>query len=250
MGQVAFKMWESTRQLWMSEHRFYIEQARSRLLAQFENLEAESEKAAEDYLKEHSHDFDPDRDDPADVYDAGTDKAITFFELLNEMRRRTCLSVVAGMYHEWDKKLREWVAREVVYWHRGAHVQEAIWQVDVEKVFALLGAFGLDAHTIPSYPSLNAMRLVVNVYKHGKGDSLEELKALYPQFVSGLFRADGTTLKYFDHSYLRLSDEQIDQFSSAILDFWKSIPEDLWIESAEVEVPRWFEKAFDKDRGA
>lgn len=48
---------------------------------------------------------------------------------------------------------------------------------------------GLDVSAFPGFDQLNAMRLVVNVYRHGEGKSLDDLRPIYPEFVplSGRF---------------------------------------------------------------
>ena len=42
---VLFQMWGPFRQSLIDGHLFYVEQARKRLLTQFENIEAEADKA-------------------------------------------------------------------------------------------------------------------------------------------------------------------------------------------------------------
>lgn len=116
---VLFQMWGPFRQSLIDGHLFYVEQARKRLLTQFENIEAEADKASEDWLENNSHRFDPDRDDPGSFYEAAGEAGIEFYRLLSDMRDQTQLSVVAGMFHEWDKQLRDWLVREIGHWHRG-----------------------------------------------------------------------------------------------------------------------------------
>ena len=249
MSLLAFQMWEPMRQDWMAEHRFYVEQARKRLLSQFENLEAEADKAAEEHLEQISQFFDPDAHDEGDLYESANDKGIEFYQLLSDMQERTRLSVIAGMYHEWDKKLREWLAKELRSWHRGKNVVKSIWKADVSSVFELLFVFNFDAKVITGYERLDAMRLIVNVFKHGDGPSLDELKEKYSEFVPDPLGGDGEyRSNYLDHTNLKVTDEHLEEFSSAILDFWQAIPKELWIRQEEVEVPRWFEKAYLKDK--
>jgi hypothetical protein len=56
--------------------------------------------------------FDPDRHDPCDFYENAFEDSIEFYQMLEQMRNRTFLSVVAGMFHEWDKELREWIIKK------------------------------------------------------------------------------------------------------------------------------------------
>lgn len=249
MSFMAFQMWEPLRQTWMEEHRFYIEQAHKRLLSQFDDISAEADRAAEAHLEEISSHFDPDSHGVSDFYEAANDKGIEFYQLLSDMRERTRLGVIAGMYHEWDKKLREWLIKEIQRWHRGENVVRSIWKVDISSIFDLLRAFEFDPKAMPNYCRLDAMRLVVNVFKHGDGSSFDELRQSYPEFLLGAGGEEGSIrISYLDHTHMAVTDEHIDQFSEAILGFWLAIPESLWVKQNEIEVPKWFEKAFNKDR--
>lgn len=110
---VLFQMWEPHRQMLIATHLFYVEQARKRLLSQFVDIEKEADKAAETHLEKMSQNFDPDRHDPAEFDEAAHEEAVAFYQLLTDMRKRTMLSIVAGIYHEWDKQLREWLVPPV-----------------------------------------------------------------------------------------------------------------------------------------
>ena len=61
------------RQLLLTSHSFYVEQARKRLLSQFGDIEAEAHKASEEWLNQASHCFNPDEHDPGDFYEVNLD---------------------------------------------------------------------------------------------------------------------------------------------------------------------------------
>lgn len=244
-------MWEPYRQDLMAEHRFYVEQARKRLLSQFANIEAEANKAEEVHLEKMSIHFNPDKHDPSDFYEAAHDKGIEFYLLLSDMHENTRLSVIAGMFHQWDKKLRDWIVCEMHHWHHGENAKESIWKADISAIMDFLVAFGLNVKVLPCYDRLDAMRLVVNVFKHGNGQSLDELKESFPEFISdplSVISDHRLSLNYLDHTNMKVSDAQLDQFSEAILDFWMTVPNEIYL-AEEVDVPKWFEKAYKKDMG-
>lgn len=245
-------MWEPYRQDLMAEHRFYVEQARKRLLSQFENIETEADKAAEEHLDKMSIHFNPDKHDPSDFYEAAHDKGIEFYQLLSDMHENTRLSVIAGMFHQWDKKLRDWIVCEMHHWHHGENAKGSIWKADVLAIMDFLVAFGFNVKDLPCYERLDAMRLVVNVFKHGNGRSLDELKESFPEFISDSLGGIGDhklSLHYLDHTNMKVSDVQLEQFSEAILDFWKDVPKEIFLPD-ELNAPKWFEKSFLKDRTA
>lgn len=112
---VLFQMWEPFRQALIERHKFYVYQARTRLLSQFDDIEGEADKAAKDWLELASQRFDPDRDDEGAIYEAANDEGIACYQLLKDMHGDIRLSVVAGMFHQWDKQLRDWTMREVLH---------------------------------------------------------------------------------------------------------------------------------------
>jgi hypothetical protein len=249
-GYVLFQMWEPFRQSLMRGHLFYVEQARKRLLSQFDDIEAEADRAAEDWLVHSGRQFDPDRHDPGDFYEAANEAGIEFYGLLSDMREQTRLSVVAGMYHEWEKQLRDWLSREIQHWHRGEGVSAKVWSADFGQIADLLQSFGWNLRASDYFRMLDACRLVVNVYKHGEGKSLDDLRSNFPEYLDDPFRGSGGSLSdptYRDHSHLRVSDAQFQEFADAISAFWRDVPENDF-DSQITEVPDWFGKAILKDR--
>lgn len=247
---VLFQMWEPFRQSLIKGHLFYVEQARKRLLSQFDGIEADADQAAEEWLEQSGQHFDPDRHDPGDFYEAANDVGIEFYGLLSDMREQTRLSVVAGMFHEWDKQLRDWLAREIQHWHRGGNTTLKVWSADFGQIADLLESLGWNIRITDYFRVLDACRLVVNVYKHGEGKSLDELKSSFPEYIDDPFDGSGGTFSgtnYRDHTHLKVSDEQFQAFSDAILAFWRDVPENIF-DSQTTVVPDWFGKAIMKDR--
>lgn len=163
---------------------------------------------------------------------------------------QTRLSVVAGMYHQWDKQLRDWLVREIQHWHRGDYVRTKVWGVDFILIVDLLESFGWPLRSADYFKSLDACRLVVNVYKHGEGPSLQDLKERYPEYLHDPFGGDGGSLSDValrDHTALRVSDHQFQGFDDAMSAFWRDVPENVLSSSISI-VPPWFEKAILKDR--
>ncbi len=245
---VLFQMWEPYRQSLIKSHQFYVEQARKRVLSQFENLEQEADKAGEEWLEQSSDRFDPDRHDPGDFYEAAHDFSIEFYQLLSDMRDQTRLSVTAGMFHEWDKKLRDWLVREIQHWHHGDTVPAKVWSADFGKIADLLESFGWKLRSTDYFKTLDACRVVVNVYKHGDGPSLKDLKQHYPEYLDDPLKGvrPSWSEKLVNHTHLKVTDDQFQAFSDAIIAFWRDVPEN--VSGGEEQVPDWFEKAILSDR--
>jgi hypothetical protein len=248
---VLFQMWEPFRQSLLAAHFFYVEQARKRLLSQFKDIESEADRAAEDWLDDHSHRYNPEIHDPGDFEERACDAGIEFYQLLTDMRDRTRLSVVSGIYHEWDKHFRQWIADEIHHWHVGDAVAFKVWTVDFGKLTDLMASLGWKLRGKAYFDKLDACRLVVNVYKHGKGNSLDELKSNYPEYLSDPsndLKGPFGGMDFLDHNHLFISDEQLQEFSDAIVSFWKDVPSNIF-DREGITAPAWFEKARSKDLG-
>ena len=113
MSYTLLHMWNTHRKQIITAQEFYMVQAEKRLLSQFQNMEEEATKYGEEWLEVVGQHFDPERHDPTDFYEQAHEESINFYQMLEDMRNRTYLSVAAGMFHEWDKQLREWMAKEV-----------------------------------------------------------------------------------------------------------------------------------------
>lgn len=240
-----FHMWSRLREKLIAEHNFYMEQAKNRLLSQFNNLEEEAEKYSEDWLKSANHRFDPDRHDPGDFYEQANEEGIEFYQMLNDMKSRTYLSVVAGLFHEWDKQVRDWIVREVRHWHLGDELKNAIWNANFSQIVDLLEGLGWEVKSKPYHAELDKCRLVVNAYKHGDGGAFKTIKERHPEFI----RAIGSDLDFSDfadYSDLVVTDQQIEGFSNAVIEFWQDVPEYIF-DDDNLTAPSWFAKALKKD---
>ena len=138
---IFLHMWEPFRQQLISNHKFYVEQAQKRLLSQFEDISGEADKYAEEWLSRASQWFDPDRHDPDDFQVQAYDESIDFYGLLTDMHNQTRLSVIAGMYHEWDKQLRDWLSLEIRRSFPGEKTRAAIWGQPFPGIFDMLKCF-------------------------------------------------------------------------------------------------------------
>lgn len=249
---VLFQMWEPFRQSLITGHLFYVEQAQKRLLTQFSDMEKEADKASEEWLEKYSQYFNPDFHDEGSFQEHARDVGIEFYQLLSDMRKTTGLSIVAGIYHEWDKQVRQWIHDQICHWHQGPEVLNEVWRVDVGKLFDLMESLGWKIRDQNFFQKLNACRLVVNVYKHGNGASFEQLKSIYPEYIidpleGAIDRSFERELgiEYLTYEHLCVSEEQLQDFSNAIVKFWKDVPENIM--DQDCKMPDWFDKALKRD---
>lgn len=240
------------RQLILRRHKFYVEQASVRLFTQFDNIKEDAYEASDEWLNTQPHHFDPDGHDAADLFKRADDIEIEHYHLLIDIHERARLSVVAGIYHEWEKQFRQWTHDEIRRWYHGKNVLSKIWKVDVGKLAELFACLGWDYKNESYFLKLNACRLVVNVFKHGDGISLNELKQCNPEYLVNplqIFDEMLSDVNDLDHTALKVSDEHILEFSDAIIGFWKDVPEKI-VNVPSASLPNWFEHAVESDRKA
>jgi hypothetical protein len=131
-----------------------------------------------------------------------------------------------------------------------------VWSAKFIEITELLESLGWNIRGTPYFRTLDACRLVVNVYKHGEGKARDDLQLSYPEYLADPFnRFRGELAEIWrghiklNHTHLRVNDEQIQTFADAIVAFWKDVPENTF-ESKVISVPNWFEKAILNDRCA
>ncbi|SDX98591.1 hypothetical protein [Pseudomonas sp. NFACC08-1] len=251
--QVLMQMWKPYREFLIQQHCFYVNEANTRLMSQFDNINADADKAAEAWLERRGELFDPDRDDEGAIYEEAESVAIEFYRQLDEMREQTRLSVVAGMFHAWEKNLKKWIVDELRRWGLGSRAIGAVWGADFPKIMELLVSLGWPIQGQSYLAVLNQCRCVINIFKHGDGKSLAELKRDFPKYlidpVNPKFDLPATEIEWLNHSHLQVTEAQAQEFSEAIIEFWKNVPENLY-EQDGGEPPSWLMKAVDQDRKA
>lgn len=246
-GYVLFQMTQSFRRHLIDNHQFYVARSKRHVLAQFSNLDEMAEQAGTEWLEETAHLFNPDTDDPGAAFEDAYDHSIAAYQLLSDLRDNMRLAVIAGMFHAWEKELRDWLAAEMQHWHSGPDAYAAIWKANFPQILELLRDLGWDL-PVDVISTLNRCRLIVNVYKHGPGDALGDLRKKYPEMLDetpGAWERESSARLY--HARLQVTDGDLDAFSKAIVDFWNAAPENV-SESQITVVPDWFGKAINSDR--
>lgn len=245
--RVFLQMWGPTRGHLIANHEFYVAEAKRRLLDQFEDaaMKADAERHANAWLAERAKYFNPDRDDPGDHYEAAYDENISFYLSLAGLRDSTRLSIIAGMFHEWEKQVRDWLGRELGHHGFGRHAHAAVWSVRVDELFDLFENCSWPVRASDFFPQLQRCQLVANVYKHGNGPSFDTLKDIAPDLVEGLDRP-AFFVSALDHTVLSVSDENLASFAEAITAFWRQLPENTFFSQVRA-VPKWLYRALRKE---
>lgn len=244
--RVFLQMWGPVREDLIATHEFYVSEAKRRLLDQFSEdaMKADADRHADAWLAARAKSFDPDRDDAADNYEQAYHEGIGFYASLVALRDNTRLSIISGMLHEWEKQFRDWLGREFGHHGFGKPLHDAVWMAKAAELFDFMEACGWPVRSQPYFADLQIGLLVVNVYKHGNGRSLDQLKAVSPGHVAG-----GDLPAFFisalDYAALTVPDGDIGRFAAAVTAFWRSVPENILF-SQLADPPEWVQRALKK----
>lgn len=229
----------------LEAHRFYMEQAETRLLSQFEHIGDDARRAADEWEARSRPWVDPDVHDPASFYEEAFDVEVNHFSMLTDLWNQTRLSVVAGLYFAWEKQVRDLLLSEVGRWCPEPKVADAIWHEPTNGIVEFMVGLNLIPSGEPCLGKLDECRLVVNVYKHGGGSSLRELVSAHPEYLARSMGAvDAHAMEYQPYlfRYLQVDEPQIYAFSEAVVAFWERLVERRF--ASEVgNLPRWFRVA-------
>ena len=218
-------------------HEFYVSEARRRLLSQFGDLDQEAEKREEQFLEASAEHFNPDYDDPMAAYEQAHEEGINYAWSLVEMKNTVLLAVTAGMYHQFDKKLRAHTIKELSHWCEKEIITPLIWDFKLNELIKFLEWIGLKITGTEYGEKIKTCHLVVNVYKHGDGNSHQSLSLANPEYYPHPTGFRGIQ-NVPNHDDLQITEEQFIEFADAITAFWKAVPEYCY--SADLtDEPNW-----------
>lgn len=224
-------LFEPVREAFLTEHDIFVEQARTRIFDNFkdEDIEKASEKKKENFFEREGLKVPYGEGvDMGDIAEDAEDYGIKFGITLYEMKSQVILATLAALYHQWEKKLRERMEHELRFGKTENELRKIFWKTEIKCIFDQLELLGWYIREESWFSKINACRLIVNVYKHGKGRSLDELKEKHPQYLKGVFDAsrffgerDEMLLSYED---LSITIEEFNEIADAFRQFWVDFP--------------------------
>ena len=150
------------------------------------------------------------------------------------------------MYHQWDKQLRDWLSMEIRRCFHAPHLAAEFWRRSTDEIVDFLTSWGWDVRAAPFFRDLSVCGLVVNVYKHGNGRSLDELRRTAPELAGHRPNTPEFLRSAMDYTDLAVNDEDLQRFADAISAFWRDVPENTF-QSSITDEPDWVRKALAKD---
>jgi DNA-binding protein Fis len=213
----------------------FVDMYKKRLAVQFDNLDEEAEQAVERYYEELDGYFDPDRHDQADISEKARDFSIDYWQTLNLMKYNTYMMTLATLYQIWEQLLRELSFREITRHNKlvdckGKVLEFKDFCVTYGEIKSLFSISDWPPESITSWDTINELRMVQNVIKHGDGLAADQLKQIQPDYfqdVSGTLIMDlyGSTL---NEIALSIPETAIDRYLEALIEFWEEMPERVY----------------------
>ena len=157
------------RKILLAHHDFYMEQVKARVLGNFDNMEEEANRVAEDVYDRIGSEYSDGNSDMANVAETAEEHGVEFYLLLSDMKTRTTLAALASLNHQWEKDFRDFMERELSRVYDRNQITKAVWGSSIDKLFDALEESGWSIRQAQWFKLLNACRLIVNVFKHGKG---------------------------------------------------------------------------------
>ncbi|MDW3205558.1 MAG: hypothetical protein R8L07_08420 [Alphaproteobacteria bacterium] len=231
MMEPQIYLWSGERELLLARHDFYMEQTKARVLGNFNNMEEEANRFSEEVYERIGSMPSYGDGDMSVAAEAAFEHGADFYMMLSDLKTQTTLGALASLFHQWDKDFRDFMERQLAHSFDRAEVERNCWQPNIGKLFDVLEEWGWPLRQAPWFPLVSACRLIVNVHKHGKGRSLDELAQDYPQYFKGPFDnlGAGSWLKAPDHENLSVSEAEFDQIADALRQFWADFPERLFM---------------------
>ena len=222
-------LWSQQRIQFIKTHLFVYDEAKRRILSQFNNIEDEATEIENKYLSEGSSHYYYNEIDPSSIYEDAFEKGYEYYDLLSNMKIQVQLNTLSLIFHHWNTTLRDWLAKELSHSFKDDFVEKIAYSQNIKTVYDFFNELDWSVELQPFFKKLDAMRLIVNIYKHGNGKSLEDLRKNYPQYLN----KEKTNSDFFpsllQHSDLKVTEEHIDEFSDSIISFWQNIPEYLYL---------------------
>ncbi|MBS7835252.1 hypothetical protein J7620_09855 [Wohlfahrtiimonas chitiniclastica] len=227
----------------LNKHDFYVNEAKRRIFSQFDesSFEVEANKKEQEYYEEASVRFNPDYDDEGSIYEQAYHEGISYWLSLNEMKKTVSLALTAGMFHQFDKDLRQKCIHEFSHWLDYKIVSLMFWNIGFPRLIELLEWIGMDIKEKDYYKKIDICRHIINVYKHGDGHAHQELSIAHPEY----YYNPGEFSFGLHHEQLEINKAQFIEFADAITDFWNNIP--IYCMSSNIRTePEWLNEEYKK----
>jgi hypothetical protein len=216
---------------------FYIYEIENRVLPLYSNLDREQQNFRKEEIERlTTSNFAEGVVDKIEL--EADEQSNNYFFALLKIKQQLFLSLLAAMFHDWDKKLRELIEQQLKFRAVPEDVDKFVWKATFHQLVELFELFNWPVKNEPFFAMLQDISSIVNVYKHGKGASFKKLKKDRPQyFYRGYDPLNHPTpIKDIGHDDLEISETQLKSLCECIRDFWQQFPWQVNFSGTEIRL--------------
>lgn len=221
--------WKSLMEQYQEELSL-VEDYYRRTATVFQELEKEAEKYGEELFENYPATEDT---DPALVAERAEEKKFEKFLTLALMKSNHLLMTISMLYHMWEQQLIRFTMREMKH-----HISFKGKEMPFEHVQLVFRLHGVDIVRTQAWKKLRELKFLVNVVKHGDGNSADKLRKIRPDFfeldilrdselsmVKGVDTLELHESPLFDPYALQITENDLYVYVNAAKGFWGEFPE-------------------------
>jgi hypothetical protein len=205
----------------------YSREFTSRVLAAFDNIESEAHAAEEAYYENKMNEpaWDDSGPDASEIAEAAFDYGLSIYSDLEFVTRQIVGLTIAGLYHLWERLLKDFMIREFRHDHPPYVSPNTVQKADFGKLVKIVSEFGWTIENEQFYSELDRLRLIANVIKHGDGLSCDELLKKAPELFRDFLHPWANAHRSAED--LSLSKDDFSRSVTAVQAFFQEFPERL-----------------------
>lgn len=162
------------------------------------------------------------------LYGPSFDWAYDRYVLLATMEYRTLAMWISCLCQVWEQQLYRFILREFVSDEVCSNKQ--MLELSFKKITELFGWYGVRFSDMKSWNKVCELRTLVNVFKHGRGNSEKRLRKLRPDYFFLNIEAENIDVMALSNTSLleptlQIRKNDFDDYYNALVSFWEELPE-------------------------
>lgn len=244
VGTAQLYLYPKLRKRFQKPYDYYMDVYIKKVAVVFNNLEEEANEVAQSYYEDLGQYFDPDRHDYEDYADLAFEKGLEYYEAVSLVRYNNKLMWISTIYQFWEQQVRKFLYDEIsqsgytLFDEKGKEIDFRRYCANgVREIKEEFISFGQNLEELECWSTIEELRLLANVIKHGEGGAATKLEKLRPDFFkseiteSNLMKSYRTVL---NEQVLNIKDSDFMKYKEALQSFWGELPERLYCEIQDI----------------
>jgi hypothetical protein len=196
----------------------------------FENAEEEANKYYNEVSESLMSNYHPDYNDidPYNVYKSALNASLEKYEVLSLMRYRNLAMWISSLCQVWEQQLMKFLKAEMK--HDGYEFDDKGLEFkDIKEAFKM---HNVDLEKLECWKHIKELRWLVNVLKHGDGNSAKSLRKARPDLFKSEYDGKADMLEFHDSSVLevtlKINNNDFLIYHDALIEFWDELPDRMY----------------------